>query len=249
MVVDGMHFHHGGCWVCVPHFSSCQNAGASAPCAVWGRVSSPRGLCPGFCSCRRHDPGEQASLLLSQLQLLSRSCFAEGFLARKQVPWKCDTAVFLPWCVSSLWGEEVNLPSRTVPPHHPVADIQRHRPQHGAKLPELPGCWFPQLHEGEISTGANLVFTMSCPHGSHSFLAWRQSRRLSACVNANLEKQYWNTWKIWNICTVKLCGVPAESNSHGYRDTNAKHSCHSGAGAEKHVKTDGDVVDCKFFAF
>lgn len=55
--------------------------------------------------------------------------------------------------------------------------------------------------------------------------------------------------KTQNIFTVNHLGVPAESNHRGYRDTNATHSCHSGAGSEKHVKTDGDVVDCKFFAF
>ncbi|XP_050185286.1 cotranscriptional regulator FAM172A isoform X4 [Myiozetetes cayanensis] len=70
------------------------------------------------------------------------------------------------------------------------ADIQMHGPQHGTKLPELPGCWFPQLHKGKIRKGANLIFTVPCPLSFHSFLAQRWSCRLSVCLPADLEKQF-----------------------------------------------------------
>lgn len=60
-----------GLWISILHISSCRRAGAAALCVAWGRVSSTQGLSAGFSSCRRHNPGEQASLLFSQLQLLS----------------------------------------------------------------------------------------------------------------------------------------------------------------------------------
>ncbi|XP_017662764.1 PREDICTED: protein FAM172A isoform X4 [Lepidothrix coronata] len=70
------------------------------------------------------------------------------------------------------------------------ADTQMHGPQHGTRLPELPGGWFPQLHKGEICKGANPIFTVPCPLRLHSFLAQRRSCRLSVCLHAHLEKQF-----------------------------------------------------------
>lgn len=145
MVVDGMHFHHK--WFYMPHFSSCERAGAPCRCAAWGRVSFMPRLCEGFCSCRRHDLGEQASLLLSQLQ---RSCCCSPILLKTF--WHGSR--FALGCEFFAIKNNRNLldhthSSQTFPTHSPFADAQMHRPQHGTKFPELPGCCFPQLHKGE----------------------------------------------------------------------------------------------------
>lgn len=78
MAVDGMRCLHK--WIYMPHFSSCERAGTRYQCAAWGKVSFMPRLCEGFRSCRRHDLGEQASLLLLQLQ---RSCCCSSVLLKK----------------------------------------------------------------------------------------------------------------------------------------------------------------------
>lgn len=182
-----------GLCICIPHFSSCRRrAGVSPLCAAWGM----QGLCAGSCSCTRLDPDEQASLLPSQLQLLSY--FAEGFLAQKQVPWKCDAAVFLLWCELSVGRRGKCLPALFLLDLSSPSSHCRHTDAQTSTWGKAPwAVWLliSPASEGEIHMGVNPVFSVSCPLGSHSFLAQRQSCKLLAHLNADLEKRYWNMWK------------------------------------------------------
>jgi len=98
------------------------------------------------------------------------------------------SCIFAVVCELSVGGEVSPLSRTLSSPSSPLQTPRCSDPNTGQSPPKLPGCWCP--HDAETRRGADPVFPMPHPLGSHGSLARRQSRGLSLRRSADLEKPH-----------------------------------------------------------